>query len=163
MASLIAGSGPTAANPIASVGRAPGARILTETIADYGGGSKSVYPKITPVEVARALATSASYHPHGGYNTTVGFGLINPAGALHAAGSLLKLRTTAAAGPAVVNPGSRLARSSVPGIVDAVHHAPARLAVLSAVIVAGLAVLLLALWLARRWRRASPRAPRTAP
>src|SRR5262249_4532713 len=39
---------------------------------------KSAYPRIPPALVARALAVSASYHPAGGYNTQIGFGLINP-------------------------------------------------------------------------------------
>lgn len=114
---------------------------------------KSVYPRISPALVARALALSASYHPAGGYNTTIGFGLINPIGALHEASSLVKLRATAAPGPAVTSPGARFARDSVPGVIHAVRHAPAKLAGYSAAIVVGVALLVLALLLALRWRR----------
>jgi hypothetical protein len=123
---------------------------------------KSVYPKITPALVARALALSASYHPAGGYNTTVGFGLINPEGALQEAGKLVKLSTTAAPGPAVVNADARFGGGPAPGIIDAVHHAPVKLAGFSAAIVVGLVLLVLALLIARR-RRRSPAATGGAP
>ncbi len=65
---------------------------------------KSAYPRLSPALVARALAISASYHPPGGYDTRIGFGLINPIGAVHAAGQLAKLRATAAPGPGAVVP-----------------------------------------------------------
>ena len=61
------GSGPGGAQWM--IGVAPQAKILSVRV---------IYPGITPAQVARALAESASYHPAGGYNTTVGFGLINP-------------------------------------------------------------------------------------
>lgn len=114
---------------------------------------KSVYPRIAPAVVARALALSASYHPAGGYNTSIGFGLINPFGALHEASRLAKLRATAAPGSAVMSPDARFARGSVPGVIDAVVHAPAKLAGYFAAIVVGAALLVLALLFARRWRR----------
>lgn len=113
---------------------------------------KSVYPHITPALVARALALSASYHPAGGYNTKIGFGLINPVGALHEASSLLKLRVTAAPGPSVVGPGTRFG-SSAPKVIDAVRHAPIKLAGFSAAVVVGLVMLVLAVLLGRRRRR----------
>lgn len=116
---------------------------------------KSVYPRIAPALVARALALSASYHPAGGYNTTIGFGLINPVGALHEAGKLLNPRATAAPGPAVLNASARFARGSPPGIIDAVQHSPVKLAGFSAAIVVGVVLLMLALLLARRRRRAA--------
>jgi Subtilase family len=125
----------------------------------WGAGTvaliKSVYPHITPAQVARALALSASYHPAGGYNTTVGFGLINPEGALQEAGKLVKLSTTAVPGPAVVNADARFGGGPAPGIIDAVHHAPVKLAGFSAAIVVGLVLLVLALLIARRRRRSS--------
>jgi hypothetical protein len=123
---------------------------------------KSVYPRIAPALAARALALSASYHPAGGYNTTIGFGLINPIGALRQASKLVKLRATAAPGAAVASPGARLARGSVPGVIEAVRHAPAKLAGFGAAIVVGVALLVLALVLARRWRR-QPRMATPAP
>jgi hypothetical protein len=113
---------------------------------------KAVYPRITPGQVARALAESASYRPPGGYNISVGFGLINPIGALHDAAALVKLGTTAAPGPGIVSATSRFGTAQ-PTAIDAVHHAKAKLIGFAAAIVVGLGLLLLALILGRRRRR----------
>jgi hypothetical protein len=113
---------------------------------------KSVYPQITPAQVARALAESASYHPAGGYNTTVGFGLINPAGALHDASALVKLGTSAASGAGTVSASARFGTSQ-PGVIEAVPHATAKVAGFSATIVVGLIMLVLAINPAVRRRR----------
>jgi hypothetical protein len=113
---------------------------------------KAVYPQVTPAQVARALAASASYHPPGGYNTTVGFGLINPIGALHDAAALVRLGTNAPSGPATVSATARFGTAQ-PAVIDAVHHAKARLLGYSAAIVVGLVLLALALILGRRGRR----------
>jgi hypothetical protein len=110
---------------------------------------KSAYPRITPAQVARALAQSASYHPAGGYDTTVGFGLINPAGALHDAARLLRLGTTAAPGPGVVRPSARFGVTPV-AVIRAVHHSTARIAGCAAAIGAGVILLAVALVLAVR-------------
>lgn len=114
---------------------------------------KSVYPQITPAQVARALAVSASYHPRGGYNTRIGFGLINPQGALHAAGGMMKLHAAVSPGAGVVGAASMFS-TSAPGVVDAVPHPAAELAGYGAAIVAGLALLVLGRRLARRRRLA---------
>jgi len=114
---------------------------------------KSLYPNISPALVARAIALSARDRPAGGYNTTVGFGLINPAGALQQASALAKLTATAAAGSGVASPSARLASGPAPGVIDAVHHSPVKLAGFGAAIVVGLACLLLVVPLARRGRR----------
>jgi hypothetical protein len=116
---------------------------------------KSAYPDITPAQVALALAESASYHPPGGYDTTVGFGLLNPAGALHDAGRIVRLGLTAAPGPAVFDAHSQF---GVPqsAVISAVHHRPAVLAGYGAAIVIGLVLLAAALVLAVRRRGALP-------
>ena len=114
---------------------------------------KSVYPQITPAQVARALAVSASYHPHGGYNTRIGFGLINPQGALSAAADMMKLHGAASPGAGVVGAASMFS-TSAPGVVDAVPHPVAELAGYGAAIVVGLVLLVLARRLARRRRLA---------
>lgn len=119
---------------------------------------KSVYPRISPALVARALATSASYHPAGGYSAKAGFGLINPDGALHAAARLLRLRATAAPGAAAQNPAARFGAGPQP-VITAVYHSPGRLGGYGAAIVIGVLLLLVALLLARRRRRAAPAAP----
>jgi Subtilase family len=122
---------------------------LTGTVALI----KAVYPSLPPALVARAIALSARDHPPGGYNTTVGFGLINPAGALQEASVLSKLGSTAAPGPGVASPSARLAAGPAPGVIDAVHHSVIKLAAFGAAILAGLVCLVLAALLARRWRR----------
>jgi hypothetical protein len=114
---------------------------------------KSAYPHITPAQVARALAESASYHPKHGYNITVGFGLLNPAGALHDAARLLHLGMTAAPGPDVVSTHTRFGVPSVT-VIRAVKHSTARLAGYGAAIVAGLIMLGAGLLLGIRQRRA---------
>lgn len=113
---------------------------------------KSVYPQITPAQVARALAESASYHPAGGYNTTVGFGLINPIGALHDASALVKLGTSAASGPGTVSASERFGTSQA-GVIEAVPHRTAKEAGFAAAIVVGLIMLVLAISPAVRRRR----------
>jgi hypothetical protein len=104
---------------------------------------KAVYPHITPGDVARALAESASYHPPGGYNISVGFGLINPIGALRDASALVKLGTSATLGSRTVSATSRFAIAQ-PAEINAIHHASAKLIGFSAAIVAGLIMLLAA-------------------
>jgi hypothetical protein len=113
---------------------------------------KSLYPQISPAMVATALAMSASYHPAGGYNTTIGYGLINPVGALHAAASLLSLRATAKPGPGVLSAGARLG-GSAPASIQAVQHSVLTLGGFGAAIVAGAALLALAFRLRTRDRR----------
>jgi hypothetical protein len=114
---------------------------------------KSVYPRIPVALVARALASSASYHPAGGYNTRIGFGVINPIGALMAARTLLKLRPTAVPGPRVEDPSAHFSHEQVGGVIDAVRHSPVTLAGFSGVIIAGFLLLMVAFRLARRSRR----------
>ena len=117
---------------------------------------KSAYPQITPAQVARALAESASYPPAGGYNTRVGFGLLNPAGALHDAARLVRLGTTAAPGPGVESPSARFGVAQA-GVISAVHHSTARLAGYAAA--AGAGVILLAIALVLAIRRPGARRP----
>jgi hypothetical protein len=114
---------------------------------------KSVYPNLAPALVARAIAVSATGRPPGGYNTTVGFGLINPDGALQQAAVLSKLGDTAAPGPGVFNPSARLASGPPPGVVVAVHHSTAKLGGYGGALAVGLACLIAALLLGLRWRR----------
>jgi hypothetical protein len=119
---------------------------------------KSVYPTASPAVVDRALAMSASDHPAGGYNTTIGFGLINPIGALRAVRQLRGLHLVAAPGPQVMSTRSHFGSGPPPGTISAVRHAPVKLAGFSAAVAAGLALLVIAFVLMRRLRRASRRA-----
>jgi hypothetical protein len=113
---------------------------------------KSVYPNLPPSLVARALALSSLDHPSGGYNTTVGFGLINADGALHEAAELSKLHSKATPGPGALSPSARLGPGRAPGPIQAVHHATAKLATFGGAIVVGLICLIGAVLLLRRGR-----------
>jgi Subtilase family len=114
---------------------------------------KSLYPQISPAMVASALAMSASYHPAGGYNTTIGYGLINPLGALHEAASLVNLRATAKPGPGVLSAAARFG-AAPPATIHAVRHSIIELAGFGAAIIIGAALLALAFRLRARGRRA---------
>ena len=120
---------------------------------------KSVYPKLAPALVARALAMSAQDRPPGGYDTAVGYGLINPLGALHAAASLAKVQLTAAPGAGSVAASGHFGSGPTPGVVTAVHHLAGKLAGYLAAVLIGLACLTAAGWLARRRRKTQARGP----
>ncbi len=131
---------------------------LTATVAII----KSVYPKLPPALVARALALSAREHPRGGYNTRVGFGLIDPIGALHEVGKLRALRSAATAGPGVAVASARFVTSPAPGAVHAVKHSTVKLAGYGGAMAVGLLLLVLGVvtWRRRKARRAAaPGAP----
>jgi Subtilase family len=120
---------------------------------------KSVYPNLAPSLVARAIAVSARDHPAGGYNMTIGFGLINPDGALQQALVLSKLSGTAAPGPGLASPSARLASGPPPGVINAVRHSTAKLAGFGGAVVIGLACLIAALVLGLRRRPAAAAGP----
>ena len=116
---------------------------------------KSLYPQISPAGVATALAMSASYPPAGGYDTTIGYGLINPVGALHEAASLVRLHATAEPGLGVLSAGARFA-AAPPATIRAVQHSVVKLAGFGGAIAVGAALLAFALTLRARGRRARP-------
>jgi hypothetical protein len=125
---------------------------------------KAVYPHLPTALVARALALSATNQPAGRYNTAIGFGAINPSGALHEAAKLASLSSTAAPGAGVVSATARFGHGPTPAVINAVQHSTAKLAGYAGAIVIGLLVLLLALLLRRRWRRkAASETPFTTP
>jgi hypothetical protein len=110
---------------------------------------KAVFPHMAPALVARALALSATYRPAGGYTTKIGFGLVNPSGALQEARKLVSLQNAAKPGAGVVSATAHFGSGPAPGVIDAVQHSPVKLAGYAAAAVVGLLLLLLA----RRWRR----------
>ncbi|MBO0823599.1 MAG: S8 family serine peptidase [Actinobacteria bacterium] len=112
---------------------------------------KSVYPQITPAMVTRALALSASYHPKGGYNTAIGFGMINPLGALHEASTLIKVHTTAATGPTALAASAHMG-DRVPATIRAVPLTTPILGGIGAAVAVGLLLLALAVRARRRYR-----------
>jgi len=113
---------------------------------------KSAYPFLTPAQVEQALALSARYHPPGGYSTTVGFGLIDPYGALTEAGLLaLQPKPPASAGlPASAHFGT----GPAPGPVVAAPRQAARAAAFGALTAFGATLLYAAYLLTRRRRPA---------
>lgn len=118
---------------------------------------KSVYPSLPADAVVRALASSARDAPRGGYNTKIGFGLINPVGALHAAAKLRTLRSSAPPGPGVVAPTARILSGPAPGPVNAVPRSAMAVDGSAAVAGAGVLLLLCAAVLPLVWRRRSRR------
>ena len=78
---------------------------LTATVALI----KSVYPHLPASLVNLAIARSARDHPRAGWSPQVGFGLINPDGALHQAAALAKVPVTAPAGPGSLAVSARFA------------------------------------------------------
>jgi subtilase family protein len=130
---------------------------LTATVAII----KSVYPRLPPAMVARSLALSARDHPRGGYDPRVGFGMINPIGALHEAARLRALRSAAAAGPGVADPSTRFVASPVPGTIHAVRHSVVKLAGFGGAMGAGVLLLVLGVltWRRRSRQAATPGAP----
>jgi hypothetical protein len=112
---------------------------------------KSVFPHLPPSLVDRAIAMSARDHPRGGFNPVIGFGMINPVGALHAAASLAHVPIAARPGSGA-DPAARFAAGPPPGAVAAVRNSPVLLAAYAGAIVAGAALIVVAV-LARRRRQ----------
>lgn len=114
---------------------------------------RAEYPDLPPALVAQAIARSA-HHPKGGYNTDVGFGIVNPAGALKEARDLQKATLAA---PRAQGAGAVAGRTRfdgpVPGPIDAVRPGTAKLAGFGGLTAAGVAALLAALIIALRSRR----------
>ena len=120
---------------------------LTATVALI----KSVYPHLPPSLVDLAIARSARDHPKGGYSKQLGFGLLNPDGALHQAAALAKLPATAATGTGSLTATAHFGPR--PGTIVAVHHSASKVAGLAGAMAAGLVLLIIAAVLAFSWRR----------
>lgn len=116
---------------------------------------KERYPSMSPALVERALALSARYHPPGGYDPAVGFGVLNPYGALTQAGKVSGLRVTAPAGSGVTGAGAHFGGGPPAGLISALPPAGALLSLYWALAGTGLALLAAAAVLARRWRRSA--------
>jgi hypothetical protein len=120
---------------------------------------RSEYPKLTPDQIAQVIGRSA-HHPKGGYNTEVGFGIVNPIGALRQARALTKQPPAAVAAQGVTADKVHFGGAE-PRTIAAVRHDGRLLAGFSGLAGAGLLILLLVLVLALRGRRrrAAPVAP----
>lgn len=126
---------------------------LTSTVALI----KAVFPHLAPAMVARAIAVSARDHPPGGYRTKLGFGLINPVGAVRAAAGLAHLPRAARPGPGAADPAARFVPGPAPAPVHAVRHSLAKLAGYGGAVLAGVILIALAPVASRRRRRAGRR------
>ncbi len=100
---------------------------------------RSAYPGLSPAQVEQAMISSAARRPAAGYSTATGFGEVDAAAALRAAGRLA--RDKPAAGLA---PGRRFGRSS-PGPIQVTHRDEGRIAALGGLGAAGAAGFLAAL------------------
>jgi subtilisin family serine protease len=120
------------------IGAGPGGSYLQATgtspaaafVAGVAALIRSAYPRLSPAQVEQALITSAQHRPAGLYSPATGFGEVDAAGALRAAGRLAATRP--APGLAA---GSRFGRA--PGPVPVVRHDAARIALLGGLAVAG--------------------------
>ncbi|MCW2938168.1 MAG: hypothetical protein JWN00_1153 [Actinomycetia bacterium] len=112
---------------------------------------RAEHPKMAPSLVLQALEQSA-HHPAGGYNTEVGFGIINPEGALMAARTLAKQSPFAPATAGAVADRTRFG-GPVPGDIVAVRHDPWLFAGFGGLIWAGWLALVGAIALTIRLRR----------
>jgi hypothetical protein len=123
---------------------------------------RSEYPKLTPTQVIEAI-TSSARHPggKGRYDTDLGYGYINPIGALSAAEAIARRE---AARPPKPEVGDDMHFGGDPGRVRAVPYDPALLAGFGGVVGAGLAVAVVGLWLMirRPGRPAEPAEPAVA-
>ncbi|ROO86341.1 subtilisin family serine protease [Actinocorallia herbida] len=115
---------------------------------------RSEHPDAGPAEVAAALAASAR-HPKGGYDPSVGFGLIDPAAALRAVPERTSTETEAGLDPASFPAGE-------PPVIAAVGHRPVAFAVPAGALGGGLVLLGAAAVLGRRGRT-RPEAPAVEP
>ncbi|GAA3943098.1 hypothetical protein GCM10023085_26110 [Actinomadura viridis] len=124
---------------------------------------RSEYPGLTPGQVVEAL-TSSARHPKGKgrYDTDLGHGYVNPAGALKAAREISE-RPAPAPVPDAVR-AKALFGAERPDTIRAVPYDPAILGGFGALALAGLAAVLCAGWLAlRRLRAGRPMAPAGMP
>ena len=96
---------------ISAQGRDGGYWLVTGTspacalIAGVAALIKARYPDLAPDLLARALSSTTQFRPPGGYDQQVGFGTVNAAGALTAAGQLSTQRAAGTGVAAATNFG----------------------------------------------------------
>lgn len=111
---------------------------------------RSEYPKLTPAQVGQALSVSARRPGmKGRYDTDLGFGYLNPAGALDAARGLADKPTLAMTAKSSVRDKARLGAPR-PGTISATPHNPIWIGGFSGLAIAGLVALGFAARLAQR-------------
>jgi type VII secretion-associated serine protease mycosin len=109
---------------------------------------RSKYPKLSPALVSQAIVASTAHRPGGGYDSGVGFGEVDAAAALTAAGKLSNVKADGVG----LDPAYRLGDS---GPVQVVHHDVELLAVYGAVGGIGLILAVICVFIATR-RRSVP-------
>jgi subtilisin family serine protease len=153
---------------ISAQGRDGGYWLVTGTspacalVAGVAALIKARYPDLAPDLLARALSSTTQFRPPGGYDQQVGFGTVNAAAALTAAGQLSAQRAAGTGVAAATNFGDG------PSAVQAVPVRPRKSGqlILFAVLAAG-ALALLAAAVSRLatagWMRRQPSSSATIP
>jgi len=148
------------AGPGGSYLEADGTSPASALVAGVAALIRARYPRLTPFQVERAMVSSATRRPRGGYSPATGFGEVDASAALAAAGRL-------AAAPAQTGLAAS-AQFAHPGPIQVVHRDTARIigyTVAAAVLALGFLALLvvLAVLLVRRRRARSSRPFRGEP
>jgi type VII secretion-associated serine protease mycosin len=140
------------------VGAGPAGTYLTGSgtspasafVAGVAALIRSKYPQLTPAQVTQALVSSVRRRPGGGYNPGVGFGEVDAAAALAAAGKLAAQHAAAGLG-ASAHFGAR------PGPIQVVHRAYGGIIGLGVLALTGaVGFVLMLVMLMRHRRRAVP-------
>ena len=152
------------------VGAGPGGSYLVGSgtspasafVAGVAALIRSRYPRLTPVQVMQAIVTSVRRRPPGGYSPATGFGEVDAAAAITAAGRLAagSARQSGVAASAFFGRGQC-------GPIEVVHHDHLRIAVLAvtaaAATLAFVSLVVAAAIVARRRRLRSTRPPAVPP
>jgi hypothetical protein len=120
-------------------------------VASTAAMVRAEHPKLTPAQVEQAI-TSSARHPASGYDTGVGFGLVNPIGALRAAAAIEKNPPLLTAQQGVVADKIRFG-GPPPAKIQAVRYNTALLAGFGGLAGAGFLAVVLVVFLAIRRRR----------
>lgn len=104
---------------------------------------RAEYPDLPPRRVAEAIVSSA-HHPKGGYDSDVGFGIVDPAGALREAGRLQESEPPVMTARTGNVKAAAHFGGAAPGRVRAVQQDTTRLAGFGGLAAAGLIALVLA-------------------
>jgi type VII secretion-associated serine protease mycosin len=113
---------------------------------------RAKYPKLSPILVGQAIVSSTTHRPSGGYDSGVGFGEVDAAAALAAAGKLTGVKTEGAGLDPHFTHGDA-------GPVQVVHHDVQLLTTYGAAAGAGLLLALVCLVIAFRRGRPPPGYP----
>ena len=119
--------------------QASGTSPAAAFVAGVAALIRSAYPRLSPAQVEQAMISSAARRPAAGYSPATGFGEVDAAAALRAAGLL------SAAAPEAGLAAGRHFGGAVPGPIQVTHRDEARIAVLGGVGAAGAAGFLAAL------------------